>query len=211
GAIFLDEIGEVSLPVQIKLLHILQERLFTPVGSHRPQRFEGRVIAATNQDIQGLRKKGLFRDDFYYRLCSDSIEVPPLRQRIKEDPGELRRLLERTVERILGCGSDELVTLVAENIDQFLPGDYPWPGNVRELEQCTRRVLLKRGYEGDFGGGRETDEADRLATALRQGSLTARELLGTYCKQLHKKLDSYDAVAKRLDLDWRTVKKYVEA
>lgn len=211
GAIFLDEIGEVSPPVQIKLLHILQERLFSPVGSHRPQRFEGRVIAATNQDIQQLRKKGLFRDDFYYRLCSDSIHVPPLRQRLQEDPAELQRLLTRTVERILGSSSLELVTLVAETIEKSLPANYPWPGNVRELEQCTRRILLKRGYEGDMGGGREADDAERLAQAIRQGNLTARELLGGYCKQLHKVLGSYDAVAKRVDLDWRTVKKYVEA
>ena len=210
GAIFLDEIGEVSLPVQIKLLNILQERLFTPVGSHLPQQFQGRVIAATNRDLQGLRRKGLFRDDFYYRLCSDSIQVPPLRQRLQEDPEELHRLLTRTVERILGSSSEELVTLISATIEHSLPKDYHWPGNVRELEQCTRRILLKRGYEGDMGG-REPDEAEQLAEVIRQGNLTAKELLAGYCRQLYQMLGSYDAVAKKIDLDWRTVKKYVEA
>src|SRR5438128_2849575 len=94
GAIFLDEIGEVSVPVQIKLLQVLQERTFCPVGSHDPVRFAGRVIAATNRPMEALHSGKLFRDDFYYRLCSDVIHVPPLRQRLEEDPDELRQLVE---------------------------------------------------------------------------------------------------------------------
>lgn len=210
GAIFLDEIGEVSLPIQIKLLNILQERSFSPVGSHRQQRFQGRVIAATNQDLESLRKKKLFRDDFYYRLCSDSIQVPPLRQRLQEDPTELQALLTRTVERILGSTSQDMVAFTSETIGQSLPVNYHWPGNVRELEQCTRRILLKRGYEGDMGM-QKSDNAKELFLAMQQGSLTARELLTAYCRQLHQKLGSYDAVARRVALDWRTVKKYVES
>jgi transcriptional regulator with PAS, ATPase and Fis domain len=76
GAIFLDEIGDVPVPVQIKLLQVLQERQFCPVGSHEPARFRGRVIAATNRPLDKLREQGLFRDDFFYRLCSDIIHVP---------------------------------------------------------------------------------------------------------------------------------------
>src|SRR5205823_10438393 len=84
GAIFLDEIGEVTAPVQIKLLQVLQERTFCPVGSHEPVRFRGRVIAATNRSLAALRAGELLRADFFYRLCSDLIEVPPLRQRFEE-------------------------------------------------------------------------------------------------------------------------------
>ena len=210
GAVFLDEIGEVSLPVQIKLLTILEERLFSPVGSHRSQRFQGRVIAATNQDLQGLRKNGRFRDDFYYRLCSDSIHVPPLRQRLQEDPTELQRLLNRTVERILGSSSQDLVDFINQAIERSLSVDYHWPGNIRELEQCTRRILLKRGYEGDMTT-RGCNNAEQFIQDIQQGTLTARELLSGYCRQLHKALGSYDAVAQRVGLDWRTVKKHVES
>ena len=95
GALFLDEIGEVSIPVQIKLLQVLQERTFTPVGSREHQRFGGRVIAATNQPIGSLRREGRFRNDFFYRLCSDVIEVPTLRQRISESGNELELLVRR--------------------------------------------------------------------------------------------------------------------
>jgi hypothetical protein len=82
GAIFLDEIGEVPVPVQIKLLHVLEDRIYSPVGSHEKKRFPSRIIAATNRPLDILRTGEIFRDDFYYRLCSDVIFVPPLRQRI---------------------------------------------------------------------------------------------------------------------------------
>src|SRR5256885_693597 len=78
GALFLDEIGEVSIPVQIKLLQVLQERTFTALGGHEKRRFSGRVIAATNRRLDELRRDGRFRDDFFFRLCSDVIEVPTL-------------------------------------------------------------------------------------------------------------------------------------
>src|SRR5512133_1671932 len=93
GAIFLDEIGDVSIPVQTKLLQVLQERTFSPVGGHEKQRFRGRVIAATNKPLDVLRRGGQFRDDFFYRLCSDVVVVPTLRQRIEEEPGELDDLI----------------------------------------------------------------------------------------------------------------------
>src|SRR5436309_3131618 len=93
GSIFLDEIGDVSVPVQIKLLQVLQERTFCPVGSHESVRFRGRVIAATNQPLEILLGRKLFREDFFYRLSSDMIEVPPLRQRLHEDPAEFHQLV----------------------------------------------------------------------------------------------------------------------
>jgi len=102
GAILLDEIGEVPKQIQIKLLQILQERVYSPVGSHEKHRFQGRVIAATNRSMKKIRKEGIMRDDFFYRLCSDVITVPPLRQRIQEDPGELHALIARLIERMTG-------------------------------------------------------------------------------------------------------------
>jgi hypothetical protein len=148
GSIFLDEIGEISQHVQIKLLKVLEERIFSPVGSHEQLKFHGRVIAATNKSIDKLRQAGKFRDDFYYRLCSDCITVPSLKERIRENPNELGELAAHSVKLITGEDSEELVKMVIEIIDGKLGMDYHWPGNVRELAQCVRSVIIKRDYEG---------------------------------------------------------------
>lgn len=208
GAIFLDEIGEVGIPLQIKLLQVIQERAFSPVGSHASRRFQGRVIAATNQPLDRLRRSGRFRDDFFYRLCSDVIGVPPLSRRIREDEGELDDLLAHTVARILGKPSDDLTAMVREVIDRRLGRDYPWPGNVRELEQCVRRVLLKGVYEGDTGSSAR-DLLSRLSEAMASEALDAGDLVSGYCRLLYQRHGTYEAVARRTNLDRRTVKKYI--
>src|SRR5438067_10303905 len=112
GALFVDEIGEVSIPVQIKLLQVLQERTFTPLGGREKQRFSGRVIAATNRALLDLRGDGRFREDFFYRLCSDVIEVPTLRQRTAESPTELELLVRLLVERITGVEEKNVAAAV---------------------------------------------------------------------------------------------------
>ncbi len=210
GAIFLDEIGDVAVPVQIKLLQVLQERFFTPVGSHKRERFQGRIIAATNRDIRRLREAGTFRDDFYYRLCSDIIEVPPLRQRLAEDPREIDEILGHFVSRILGRNAPEVAGRVKGALKAGMPKDYPWPGNVRELEQCVRSILLKNSYDWQ---GREAagDAGRRLARGIEQGSMTAQEILSDYCRLLHRRLGTYEAVARAAGLDRRTVKKYIDS
>ncbi len=212
GAIFLDEIGDVALPVQIKLLKVLQERSFHPVGSHRAERFAGRVIAATNQDLEALRRQGRFRDDFYYRLCSDKIEIPPLRRRLAEYPGELRQLLEVVVRRIVGPedGSGELALRVEEYIRLHQPRDYRWPGNIRELEQCVRQYLLRREYRWQEDAGASLSPGQRLVSDMEEGRLSAVQLQGRYCRLLHERLGTFEAVARVTALDRRTVKKYVE-
>jgi len=208
GAILLDEIGEVSIPVQIKLLEVLQERTFSPVGSHETDRFQGRVIAATNRSLKDIRSEGVFRDDFFYRLSSDIITVPPLRQRIEEDPAELRDLVVYTVKKTVGKPYPELVDLVLEVIEKQLGRDYPWPGNVRELEQCIRRVMLKRDYRGDQKT-QNGDLATILTEGISRGELDAQNLLSGYCKMLYRRLGTFEEVARRTRLDRRTVKKYI--
>jgi len=208
GAILLDEIGEVSIPVQIKLLEVLQERTFSPVGSHETDRFQGRVIAATNRSLRDIRSEGVFRDDFFYRLSSDIITVPPLRQRIEEDPAELRELVVFTVKKMVGKPYPELVDLVLEVIEKQLGRDYPWPGNVRELEQCIRRVMLKRDYRGDQKN-QNGDLATVLTEGISRGELDAQNLLSGYCKMLYRRHGTFEEVARRTHLDRRTVKKYI--
>jgi len=209
GSLFLDEIGEVSVPVQIKLLTVLQERRFSPVGGHEQMRFDGRVIAATNRSLTELRESCEFRDDFLYRLCSDVIEVPPLRLRLQEHPAELEQLVSLLVSRATGSEAPDLTDTVVSSLHSTLTNDYPWPGNVRELEQAVRRILLNGRYEGvTASGGHDSEE--RLAAELRNGDLTATELLSRYCRGLYARLGSYEQVARHIELDRRTVKKYIE-
>jgi transcriptional regulator with AAA-type ATPase domain len=207
GAIFLDEIGEVPVPVQIKLLQVLQERTFSPVGSHERIRFRGRVIAATNSDLDELRRRKIFRDDFYYRLCSDIITVPSLRQRIQELPAELDVLIEKIITRMTGEQSSDLANMVKKVIDETVGRDYAWPGNVRELEQAIRRILLTRSYSGQR---QNLDLRAALQSGLEDGSLDAESLISGYCTLLHQRHGTFEEVSRRTRLDRRTVKKYIE-
>ena len=208
GAIFLDEIGDVPVPVQIKLLQVLQERTFCPVGSHEPARFRGRVIAATNRRLETLRASNLFRDDFFYRLCSDVIEVPPLRQRLQEEPKELRQLLEHVLAGMIGEPAKELVARIEAVIQRAVGADYPWPGNVRELEQAVRRILLTGDYTGS-ARPKPAGPQEQLLAGIEAGSLDADALLAGYCQILYEREGTYEAVARRTHLDRRTVKKYL--
>ncbi|MBU1565826.1 MAG: sigma 54-interacting transcriptional regulator [Proteobacteria bacterium] len=209
GAIFLDEIGDVAIPVQIKLLQVLQERVYSPVGCHKLERFQGRVIAATNKNIGKLRHQKEFRDDFYYRLCSDIIEVPPLRRRLAEDPTEIDEILIFIIKRILGQASTKIVKMVKDFLDGNQPKNYAWPGNVRELEQCVRRVLLKNAY--DWPRHESSGNAiSRISQGAENGSMTAQEMLSDYCRILYDRFGTYEAVAQRTQLDRRTVKKYIQ-
>jgi DNA-binding NtrC family response regulator len=208
GAVFLDEIGDASIPVQIKLLRVLQDRTFSAVGSHERQRFQGRVIAATNRPLEKLRHKGLFRDDFYYRLCSDQIHVPPLRLRIQEDPRELDDLLAIVMHRIMGADSPGLLDQVKQSIVNSVGIDYAWPGNVRELEQSVRSVLLCGHYAAQTPAAPQT-APERILSAIESGAYDAPSLISAYCKHLYAVHGTYEAVARITDLDRRTVKKYI--
>ena len=210
GALFLDEIGDASVPVQIKLLQVLQDRQFTPVGSHERRRFHGRVIAATNRPLDTLRRSGRFRDDFYYRLSSVALKIPPLRERLIDAPGERRLLLRLIVERFLGHAAPDLADGIEETLGKTLPPDYAWPGNVRELEQAARRILLTGAYTAGSESGVQPN-ALRLDSGVADGSLSARDLLALYCARLHQRLGSYERVAQRTGLDRRTAKKYADA
>jgi len=207
GAIFLDEIGDVAEPVQIKLLQVLQQRVFSPVGSHETLRFEGRVIAATNKDLGALRRAGSFRDDFFYRLCSDQIEVPPLRLRLREMPSELESLVRHMLQRMCGEVDGDVLRSVLSALRRGVGKGYAWPGNVRELEQAIRCVLLTGAYQGDGGAARN---GDAWLEALERGELTVKALTADYCRRLFRRYGRYEEVARRTGLDWRTVKKYAD-
>ena len=209
GALFLDEIGDVGASVQLKLLQVIQERTFSPVGSHAQRRFSGRVIAATNRSIAELRKEAKFRDDFFYRLCSDVIVVPTLRQRLSESRLELEELVKLLLHRMTSEANPRLTDMVMSTLERDLPTDYRWPGNVRELEQAVRRVLLTQRYEGDLSF-HHLDAEDEFLNDFRSGTLSAKALMSRYCQLLYERCGTYEEVARRAGLDRRTVKKHLE-
>jgi transcriptional regulator with AAA-type ATPase domain len=206
GSIFLDEIGDLTVSVQTKLLKVLQERTFLPVGSYETRRFHGRVIAATNRPLDELRRSGQFRDDFYYRLCSDIINLPTLRQRLLEEPRELEVLVIHILSRVAGEARQDLVDGVLNALRRDLPPNYPWPGNVRELEQAVRRVLLTGSYQGDVLAHENT----KIRLEIEEGNVDAPTLLKTYCRLLYERFGTYEEVSRHTRLDRRTVKKYLQ-
>jgi len=140
GTLFLDEVGELPLEMQVKLLRVLQEHEFEPVGSSKTIKVDVRVIAATNRDLKAEVDAGRFRADLYYRLNVIPIRVPALRERPADIPALATFFLQRQARRI-----GRVVTgLSTASLDRLLT--YPWPGNVRELENVIERaVILSEG------------------------------------------------------------------
>jgi formate hydrogenlyase transcriptional activator len=136
GTIFLDEIGELSLETQVKLLRVLQEHEFEPVGSSRPLRVDVRLIAATNRNLREAVQAGLFRADLFYRLNVFPIELPPLRERRSDIPQLVAFCLSRFSKR-LGKKVDGVSRESMENLV-----NYPWPGNIRELQNVIERAVV---------------------------------------------------------------------
>ena len=136
GTLFLDEVGTIALTAQAKLLRVLQEREFEPLGSERTVKVDVRVIAATNRDLPKLTSEGQFLEDLYYRLNVIPIAVPPLRERREDIPMLAEHFVQshalRAGKRIEGIAPAALAMLV----------DAPWPGNVRELENAVERAVV---------------------------------------------------------------------
>jgi transcriptional regulator with PAS, ATPase and Fis domain len=140
GTIFLDEIGDTSPEFQTKLLRVLQERMFYPVGGEAPRRTEARVIAATHQPMETLVEEGSFREDLYFRLRVVEILVPALRERRDDIP----LLAEALLSRIRAVTGSHVRHIADEAMDMLKVHD--WPGNVRELENAlTRAAIVARG------------------------------------------------------------------
>jgi DNA-binding NtrC family response regulator len=142
GSIFLDEIGDMSPTLQVKLLRVLQDRTFEPVGSSKTQRVDVRVIAATNQDLDIAIREKRFREDLFYRLNVIPIEVPPLRKRLDDIPVLAEHFLD-VANEVRGQESAGFGDGVLEAMCQ-----HAWPGNVRELENLVERLVT-------LSGGRE--------------------------------------------------------
>ena len=138
GTIFLDEIGDMSPNLQVKLLRVLQEKTFEPVGSSKTIKVDVRVIAATNQHLEELIEKKMFREDLYYRLNVLPIEVPPLCDRSDDVPLLVHHFID-----IANQEMDTRIDGITEGAMKLLVG-YAWPGNVRELENMVERIVILR-------------------------------------------------------------------
>jgi len=136
GTIFLDEIGEMPLPAQARLLRVLQEQELERVGSSQTIRIDARVLAATNRNLLDMVDEGSFREDLYYRLNVFPIQVPSLRERKEDIPTLIQFFLTKLAER-LGKKIDTVPTSVVTTLQ-----DYHWPGNVRELENIVERAMI---------------------------------------------------------------------
>ena len=140
GTIFLDEVGELPLETQVKLLRVLQEQEFEPVGSNQTVRVDVRVIAATNRDLEEAVRAGRFRADLFYRLNVFPLRVPPLRERASDIPQLAMFFLSRFARRF----GRQVETISTETMDRLM--SYSWPGNIRELQNVIERaVILSRG------------------------------------------------------------------
>jgi Nif-specific regulatory protein len=134
GTFFLDEIGDMSPALQVKLLRILQEGTFIPVGSTQTRRVDVRIIAATNRDLKGMVEQGMFREDLFYRVNVITVALPPLRERREDIPVLVDHFLSKHARK------GRKVRLHPSCMERMM--DYHWPGNVRELENCIERALL---------------------------------------------------------------------
>ena len=141
GTVFLDEISNISLAIQAKLLRVLQEREFTPVGGTKAKKVDIRLIAATNKDLEKMIKEGTFREDLYYRLNIVPICLPPLRERHEDIPALSVHFLKKYSEE-MGKAIKGFTPEAMEKLTK-----YPWPGNVRELENVIERTVVMMDEE----------------------------------------------------------------
>jgi formate hydrogenlyase transcriptional activator len=197
STIFLDEIGDLPLDVQVKLLRVLEERQIERLGSPRSIRVDTRIIAATHRDLEQMIAAGTFREDLYYRLCVFPIRVPPLRERA----GDIPQLVWRFVE--------EFSTAFGKQVDSISKDDmtalqqYAWPGNIRELRNIVERAMIMST------GRRLTCPLPATSTASVRRSVkledVEREHIRTVLESTGWRVRGVDGAAERLGLQPTTL------
>lgn len=214
GTVFLDEIGELHGEIQVKLLRVLQSRVFQRVGETTARTFRGKIVAATNRDLSDEIQQGRFREDLYFRLCADIVRTPTLKEQLTDSPGDLPTLVVFLTRRIIpdnSAESDSLATEVVAWIQSHL-NDYDWPGNIRELEQCARNVMIRGAYQPSRRSSQPEHRQgrDKLAFLVAEGRLTMDELVRHYASLAFATQGSYVAAAQQLKVNWRTVREKLD-
>ena len=188
GTIFLDEVGDLSQAMQVKLLRVLQEGTFEHVGGEKTIKVDVRVVSATNKDLREEAAAGKFREDLFYRLCVVPITLPPLRERTVDIPSLIEHFLQRAAEERGG----EKALLSQEALAAFM--EYHWPGNIRELQNALQFALIK-------SRGAEIDLSHLPPTVLRNAQTPA-----IFKKRRRRKLDMEAVAAALREADGNKVK-----
>jgi len=214
GTVFLDEIGELPLPIQVKLLRVIQERSFRRVGGTEDITVDVRIISATNKTLEEEVKKGNFREDLYYRLNVLQIRMPPLRERLSDVPILARHFIDKYAnehgKEVMGIAMEAMRILKS----------YSYPGNVRELENIIERgVALEQGAQLSADSLpefiREGKGVDSHVPAIPPGGLDLEQVVGEYEKALLvSALDKAGGVKKRaaklLNISFRSIRYRLE-
>ena len=219
GTVFLDEIGEINHEIQVKLLRLLQDRTFCRIGDNEQLPFKGKILTATNRNLLNEIEEGTFRQDLYYRLCSDIIITPNLQQQlVNSSEDELYNIINFISKRV--ATESEAEWLTKDTIKAIKNGvglNYNWPGNFRELEQCVRNVLIRGDYVPQRHHNHtnkqiaiKNSELSKNIPKIESGELSADELLNLYCYISHSNTNNYVKSAEVLQLDRRTITKRVQ-
>ena len=205
---FLDELGDLDPAIQVKLLRVIETRTFHPVGDTAARQFRGKLIAATNRDLADAMRKGRFREDLYYRLCSDQIATPSLAEQLADSPQVLRELVFYMSRRVAGAEGDalagEVLAWIEGNLarELRLAGQLSRTGTVRQ-ERADPPQLPPVAHCAERSGRRVRKQA-------RAGTADADDLLSRYVTIVYSRTGSYEETARRLGLDRRTVKAKVD-
>lgn len=214
GTVLLDEIGELPLSLQAKLLRVLQEREIERLGSNKRIKVDFRLLSSTNRDLKSKVQNGTFREDLYYRINVIHLEIPPLRERIEDIPILIRTFVEEFAAR------ERKTLVVSDEVIQMLQ-EYHWPGNIRQLKNAIERAVVlakgrritKNDFTGEFQGANRSlrqlkqnllplkeleIEAVRQSLAVCKGNKSkASRLLGISRKALYKRLHDAELCLKR--------------
>lgn len=207
GTIFLDEIGELDLNSQVKLLRVLQEHTYEPLGDSRTRRADVRVVCATNADLHRMMREGTFREDLFYRINLITVKLPPLRER----PGDIPMLANHLLQKACANAGRKMPILTPEAMD--LLKCQQWPGNIRQLANILERTMLVTpddtldyrdfqaqglvadGYADNAPGQLQTAEKTAIENALTAsgGNLSrAAGILGITRQTLYRRMAKYN-------------------
>ena len=185
GTIFLDEVSELPLNAQVRLLRVLQEKEIERVGGRRPIKIDVRIVSATNKDLKSLVGEKAFRDDLFYRLCVFPIHIPPLRERKMDIPGLVEYFMRKKAKEI---GLHFIPKLLPGTMEALT--EYGWPGNVRELSNAVERaIIIHEGKPLSFEDivGFHPDSGDEIRYRPTETNLTLNEMEADHIRQILEK------------------------
>ncbi len=197
--LFLDEVGELAEATQVKLLRVLQTGDFSPIGSRERDRFSGKLVAATHRDLRARIREGAFREDLFWRISSDWIVTPSLREQLDDTPEDLHLYTRFIADKVAGpARGAALAEKVLRWIGDNLSPDHPWPGNVRELEVYVRSAMMRGRCRPPAARPAAVEDPFR---AILERKLSLEEAMQRYVTIVHAETNSISETARRLGMD----------